>query len=108
MQRQRQRKKKVTFACGRRRRRWKRRKEHSQGKIQSDLQGVLVSLQSQKEVVMAGKSYSAKVKGELKLSESRVMHVIFAKGDQGSGLDSSERKLQRSMTGLLSCGTRQV
>ena len=37
---------------------------------------------------MAGKSYSAKVKGELKLSESRVVHVIFAKGDQGSGLVS--------------------
>ncbi|KAG5400196.1 hypothetical protein IGI04_014803 [Brassica rapa subsp. trilocularis] len=111
MQRQRQRKKKVTFACGRRRRRWKRRKEHSQGKIQSDL---LVSVT---ERGCDGWVIKALVWCQIVYWSARLWKkyaVLFQKiekmavGGTYEYLDSSERKLQRSMTGLLSCGTRQV
>uniref|UniRef100_A0A0D3DEQ2 Uncharacterized protein n=1 Tax=Brassica oleracea var. oleracea TaxID=109376 RepID=A0A0D3DEQ2_BRAOL len=74
----------------------------------SSSQLLIYSSPSQREAVMAGKSYSAKVKRELKLAGSQRMYIVFAKDDQGSGLvsdcvlirfqDSSERKLQRSMT----------
>ncbi|KAF3589831.1 hypothetical protein F2Q69_00026434 [Brassica cretica] len=91
---QHQRKKKMTFVCGTRRKRRKRKecpiRSNGFWSVKSDASLNLQNKWSHsngvtRKVVMDGYSGFATCK-ELKLSGSQRMYVVFAKDDQGSGL----------------------